>query len=115
MGFLIYAALVALSYVSTLWLSSRLWPNLPHSGQDKALAAVFSLLPMALPFVLGLMLLMDALMERGLYTRVVMDCICIAPPLVTSDAVIDRIVETLRETIPSVVGAARDQLAATPA
>ncbi len=59
--------------------------------------------------------LMDALMERGLYTRVVMDCICIAPPLVTSDAVLDRIVETLRETIPAVVGAARDQLAANPA
>jgi adenosylmethionine-8-amino-7-oxononanoate aminotransferase len=55
--------------------------------------------------------LMDAMMDRGLYTRVVMDCICIAPPLVTSDAVIDRIVETLRETIPAVVGAARDTLA----
>jgi len=59
--------------------------------------------------------LMDGLMDRGLYTRVVMDCICIAPPLVTSDAVIDRIVETLRETIPTVVGAAREQLATTPA
>ena len=54
-------------------------------------------------------------MERGLYTRVVMDCICLAPPLVTSDAVIDRIVETLRETIPAVVGAAREQLATAPA
>jgi putrescine aminotransferase len=59
--------------------------------------------------------LMDALMDRGLYTRVVMDCICLAPPLVTTDAVVDRIVETLRETIPTVVAAARDQLAATPA
>jgi putrescine aminotransferase len=59
--------------------------------------------------------LMDALMDRGLYTRVVMDCICLAPPLVTTDAVIDRIVETLRETIPTVVAAAREQLAAMPA
>ncbi len=76
---------------------------------DKATKALF-------PAPVGLtQKLMDALMDRGLYTRVVMDCICIAPPLVTSDAVIDRIVETLRETIPSVVWAARDQLAATPA
>jgi putrescine aminotransferase len=58
---------------------------------------------------------MDALMDRGLYTRVVMDCICLAPPLVTTDAVIDRIVETLRETMPTVVAAAREQLAAMPA
>jgi adenosylmethionine-8-amino-7-oxononanoate aminotransferase len=58
--------------------------------------------------------LMDAFMERGLYTRVVMDCICLAPPLVVTDAEIDRIVETLRETIPAVVEAAREQLAASP-
>ena len=30
--------------------------------------------------------LTDAMLERGLYTRVALDCICIAPPLVTSDA-----------------------------
>ena len=30
--------------------------------------------------------LTDALLERGLYTRVAMDCICLAPPLVTTDA-----------------------------
>jgi adenosylmethionine-8-amino-7-oxononanoate aminotransferase len=50
--------------------------------------------------------LTDALLERGLYTRVVMDCICLAPPLVTSDALLDRIVDTLGETIPVVVGGA---------
>ena len=33
----------------------------------------------------------DALLERGLYTRVAIDCICLAPPLVTSEAEIDRI------------------------
>jgi adenosylmethionine-8-amino-7-oxononanoate aminotransferase len=50
--------------------------------------------------------LMDALLDRGLYTRVVMDCICLAPPLVTTDAEIDRIVEIVGETIQSVVAAA---------
>ena len=47
--------------------------------------------------------LMDGLLERGLYTRVAMDCLCLAPPLVTSDALIDRIVDIVRETIPAVL------------
>ena len=47
--------------------------------------------------------LTDALLDRGLYTRVALDCICLAPPLITSDAIIDRIVDTLRETIPAVL------------
>ncbi len=47
--------------------------------------------------------LTDALLDRGLYTRVAMDCICLAPPLVTSDALIDRIVDTVREAIPAVL------------
>jgi adenosylmethionine-8-amino-7-oxononanoate aminotransferase len=47
--------------------------------------------------------LTDALLDRGLYTRVALDCICLAPPLMTSDVIIDRIVDTLRETIPAVV------------
>lgn len=51
--------------------------------------------------------LTDALLERGLYTRVVMDCICLAPPLVTSDEVLDRMVETVRATIPSVLDTTR--------
>jgi putrescine---pyruvate transaminase len=49
--------------------------------------------------------LTDAMLDRGLYTRVVMDCICLAPPLVTTDAEIDRIVNIVGETIPAVVAA----------
>jgi adenosylmethionine-8-amino-7-oxononanoate aminotransferase len=49
--------------------------------------------------------LTDALLDRGLYTRVAMDCICLAPPLVTTDAQIDRIVETVGEVIPAVLAA----------
>ena len=49
--------------------------------------------------------LTDALLDRGLYTRVVMDCICIAPPLVTTDAELDRIVNIVGETIPAVLAA----------
>ena len=49
--------------------------------------------------------LTDALLDRGLYTRVVMDCICLAPPLVTSDADIDRIVNIVGETVPTVLAA----------
>ena len=51
--------------------------------------------------------LTDALLEGGLYTRVAMDCICLAPPLVTSDSLLDRIVDTVREAIPPVLEAAR--------
>jgi putrescine---pyruvate transaminase len=39
--------------------------------------------------------LTDALLDHGLCTRVVMDCICLAPPLVIDDAQIDRIVEVI--------------------
>ena len=58
--------------------------------------------------------LTDALLDRGLYTRVALDCICLAPPLVTSDAIIDRIVDTLRETIPAVLNAVDAPRATTP-
>jgi putrescine aminotransferase len=51
--------------------------------------------------------LTDALLERGLYTRVALDCICLAPPLVTSDALLDRIVDILQEAIPPVLDAVR--------
>jgi putrescine---pyruvate transaminase len=47
--------------------------------------------------------LTDALLDRGLYTRVAMDCICLAPPLVTTDAELDRIVSIVGETITAVV------------
>jgi len=48
--------------------------------------------------------LTDAMLERGLYTRVALDCICIAPPLVTTDAQLDQIVDTVRDAITHVVG-----------
>ena len=47
--------------------------------------------------------LTDALLDRGLYTRVAMDCICLAPPLVTTDAEIDRIVNIVGDTISAAV------------
>jgi putrescine aminotransferase len=47
--------------------------------------------------------LMDALLENGLYTRVAMDCICLSPPLMISDELIDRTVEILGRTIPTVL------------
>jgi len=50
--------------------------------------------------------LYEALLERGLYTRVLMDCICLAPPLIISDEQIDRTVDIIRETIPAVLSAA---------
>jgi adenosylmethionine-8-amino-7-oxononanoate aminotransferase len=48
----------------------------------------------------------EALLDRGLYTRVALDCICLAPPLMTSDDIIDRIVETVRDAVPAVLAAA---------
>ena len=56
--------------------------------------------------------LTEAMLERGVYTRVVMDCICIAPPLVTTDAQLDQIVETVRDAVTQVVGAAKNFSAA---
>jgi adenosylmethionine-8-amino-7-oxononanoate aminotransferase len=50
--------------------------------------------------------LTDALLDRGLYTRVAMDCICLAPPLITTDAQIDRIVGIVGDTVSSVVSEA---------
>ena len=47
--------------------------------------------------------LYEALLERGLYTRVLADCICLAPPLVVADEQIDRIVEIIHEAIPGVL------------
>jgi putrescine aminotransferase len=68
---------------------------------DKATKAYF-------PAELGLaQRLTDALLGAGLYTRVAMDVICLAPPLVSDDAIIDRIVEILAETIPRVLADAR--------
>lgn len=52
--------------------------------------------------------LTDALMERGLYTRVVMDCICLAPPLIVSNEQIDRMVDIVRDAVAAVVGEVRN-------
>ncbi|GAB4440361.1 MAG: aspartate aminotransferase family protein [Chloroflexi bacterium OHK40] len=43
------------------------------------------------------------LIKRGLYTRIVGDTICLAPPLVTPVETIDRIVQILGESIAAVV------------
>ena len=43
--------------------------------------------------------LTDALLDRGLYTRVALDCICLAPPLVIQEDEIDRIVAIIGETV----------------
>jgi adenosylmethionine-8-amino-7-oxononanoate aminotransferase len=51
--------------------------------------------------------LTDALLDRGLYTRVAMDCICLAPPLIVSDAQIDRIVAIIADAIPAALRQAR--------
>jgi adenosylmethionine-8-amino-7-oxononanoate aminotransferase len=49
--------------------------------------------------------LTDAMLARGLYTRVAMDCICLAPPLITDDADLDRIVDIVGESITEVLKA----------
>ena len=49
--------------------------------------------------------LTDELLSRGLYTRVALDCICIAPPLVITEAELDRLVEIIGDTVPAVVRA----------
>lgn len=47
--------------------------------------------------------LTDELLARGLYTRVALDCICIAPPLVITEAELDRLVDIIGETVAAVV------------
>ena len=47
--------------------------------------------------------LTDALLDRGLYTRVAFDCICLAPPFVVTEAEIDRIGAIIAEVVPAVV------------
>jgi adenosylmethionine-8-amino-7-oxononanoate aminotransferase len=50
--------------------------------------------------------LTDALLDRGLSTRVALDCICVAPPLVTTDAQIDRIAAIIGDAVSAVVSEA---------
>jgi adenosylmethionine-8-amino-7-oxononanoate aminotransferase len=47
--------------------------------------------------------LKDGLLARGLYTRVVLDCICIAPPLVMTGAELDRLVDIIGDTVSAAV------------
>ena len=47
--------------------------------------------------------LYEAMLDRGLYTRVMLDCVCLAPAFVVSDAEIDRIVETVGDSIQAVI------------
>ena len=49
--------------------------------------------------------LYDAMLERGLFTRVVLDAICLAPPLVTTEEQVDTIVEAIAGAIDAVVAA----------
>jgi putrescine aminotransferase len=46
--------------------------------------------------------LTDAMLDRGVCTRVAMDCICIAPPLVIDRPQIDRLVSVIGESIAAV-------------
>ena len=47
--------------------------------------------------------LTDALLDRGLYTRVALDCICLAPPLVIEEAQLDQLTDRVGEAISSVL------------
>jgi putrescine---pyruvate transaminase len=49
--------------------------------------------------------LTDELLARGLYTRVALDCICIAPPFVIEEPELDRLVDIIGETVAAVVRA----------
>jgi putrescine---pyruvate transaminase len=59
--------------------------------------------------------LTEAMLDRGLCTRVAMDCVCIAPPLVATDAEIDRLVLIVGDAIGAVVAEARQHSAAAAA
>ncbi len=49
--------------------------------------------------------MMDALLAKGLYTRVLFDAICVCPPLVVTDEELERIVQIIRTTLPEVLDA----------
>jgi adenosylmethionine-8-amino-7-oxononanoate aminotransferase len=51
--------------------------------------------------------LTNLLLDRGVYTRVALDCICLAPPLVTREDEIDRLVSIVGETVVAAVRADR--------
>jgi putrescine aminotransferase len=45
--------------------------------------------------------LTDAMLQRGLVTRVALDCVCIAPPLVISEAELDRVIDIIADAVPA--------------
>jgi len=47
--------------------------------------------------------LTDALLAHGVSTRVALDCICLAPPLVIKDSDLDRLVDLVGETVSDVM------------
>jgi adenosylmethionine-8-amino-7-oxononanoate aminotransferase len=49
--------------------------------------------------------LTEAMLERGLCTRVALDCICLAPPLVIKEAEIDRLVDIVGDAVREVTRA----------
>lgn len=46
----------------------------------------------------------QAMMQRGLFTRMRGEVLCLAPPIVTTEAEIDRIVDIVKESIETVLG-----------
>jgi adenosylmethionine-8-amino-7-oxononanoate aminotransferase len=49
----------------------------------------------------------EAMLARGLCTRVALDCILLAPPLAVDEDVIDRLVQIVAESIRAVVASVR--------
>ena len=47
--------------------------------------------------------LTDALFDHGVCTRVALDCICLAPPLVIEEAQLDQLTDRVGEAISSVL------------
>jgi len=48
--------------------------------------------------------LTKAMLERGLYTRVRSEVICSAPPLTTDQSILDKMVETIHDSVVAVLG-----------
>jgi len=91
----------------------RTLESLPHVGQVRGLGMMAAVEVVAdkstrqlhAPSLGVTQKLIDGMLDRGLYSRAVLDCVCIAPPLITSDADIDRIVSIVGETVEAVAAA----------
>ena len=85
--------------------------SLPHVGHVRSLGLIAAVEVVAdkqtkaqfAPELAMTQRLTEALLDRGLYTRVAMDCICLAPPLVIEDELLDRAVEIIGEAVIEVV------------